>query len=73
MVKQPRYETVTLEKIVGGGQALGTLSDGRKCFVWGGLPDETVTFRVTKKKAHFVEGSRSPTRLARAHHTARRR
>ena len=56
-MKQPRYETVTLEKIVGGGQTLGTLSDGRKCFVWGGLPDETVTFRVTKKKAHFVEGS----------------
>ena len=56
-MKQPRYETVTLEKIVGGGQALGTLSDGRKCFVWGGLPDETVTFRVTKKKAHFAEGS----------------
>lgn len=48
---------MTLEKIVGGGQALGTLSDGRKCFVWGGLPNETVTFRVTKKKAHFVEGS----------------
>ena len=70
MVKQPRYETVTLEKIVGGGQALGTLSDGRKCFVWGGLPDETVTFRVTKKKAHFAEGSvtevlhASPERIA---------
>lgn len=48
---------MTLEKIVGGGQALGTLSDGRECFVWGGLPNETVTFRVTKKKAHFVEGS----------------
>ncbi len=69
-MKQPRYETVTLEKIVGGGQALGTLSDGRKCFVWGGLPDETVTFRVTKKKAHFVEGSvtevlhASPERIA---------
>ena len=70
MVKQPRYETVTLEKIVGGGQALGTLSDGRKCFVWGGLPDETVTFRVTKKKAHFIEGivtevlHASPERIA---------
>ena len=69
-MKQPRYETVTLEKIVGGGQALGTLSDGRKCFVWGGLPNETVTFRVTKKKAHFVEGSvtevlhASPERIA---------
>lgn len=69
-MKQPRYETVTLEKIVGGGQALGTLSDGRKCFVWGGLPDETVTFRVTKKKAHFIEGivtevlHASPERIA---------
>lgn len=55
-MKQPRYETVSLEKIVGGGQALGTLEDGRKCFVWGGLPGETVVFRVAKKKAHFVEG-----------------
>ena len=55
-MKQPRYETVSLEKIVGGGQALGTLKDGRKCFMWGGLPGETVVFRVTKKKAHFVEG-----------------
>ena len=41
-------ETLTLEKIVGGGQALGTLADGYKCFVWGGLPGETVTVRVTK-------------------------
>ena len=49
------FETLTLEKIVGGGQALGTLADGRKCFVWGGLPGETVTVRITKKKSHFVE------------------
>lgn len=62
-------ETLTLEKIVGGGQALGTLADGRKCFVWGGLPGETVTVRVTKKKSHFVEAvveeviSPSPNRI----------
>ena len=49
------FETLTLEKIVGGGQALGTLADGRKCFVWGGLPGETVTVRITKKKSHLVE------------------
>lgn len=55
-MKQPRYETLTLEKIVGGGQALGTLEDGRKAFVWGGLPDETVTIRVTKKKSRMIEG-----------------
>lgn len=56
MVKKPIFETVTLEKIVGGGQTLGTLNDGRKCFVWGGLPGETVNVRITKKKSHFVEG-----------------
>ena len=56
MTKQPHYETLTLEKIVGGGQALGTLADGRKAFVWGGLPGEEVTIRITKKKSHFVEG-----------------
>lgn len=55
-MKAPHYETLSLEKIVGGGQALGTLDDGRKAFVWGGLPDETVTILRTKKKSHFIEG-----------------
>lgn len=54
-MKRQIFETLTLEKIVGGGQALGTLADGRKCFVWGGLPGETVTVRITKKKSHLVE------------------
>ena len=54
-MRRRSFETLTLEKIVGGGQALGTLADGRKCFVWGGLPGETVTVRITKKKSHFVE------------------
>ncbi len=54
-MRRQTFETLTLEKIVGGGQALGTLADGRKCFVWGGLPGETVTIRVTKKKSHFIE------------------
>ena len=49
-------ETLRLEKIVGGGQALGQITDGRKAFVWGGLPGELVTIRLTKKKSHFVEG-----------------
>lgn len=55
-MKTPQFETLTLEKIVGGGQALGTLTDGRKALVWGGLPNESVTIRITKKKSHFVEG-----------------
>ena len=50
------FETLRLEKIVGGGQTIGTLDDGRKAFVWGGLPKELVTIHVTKKKSHFVEG-----------------
>lgn len=68
MKRQP-LETIQLDKIVGGGQALGTLADGRKCFVWGGLTGETVTVRITKKKSHFVEAiveevvSPSPDRI----------
>ena len=54
-MKRQQLETIYLDKIIGGGQALGTLADGRKCFVWGGLPGETVTVRITKKKSHFVE------------------
>ena len=56
MTKPALSHTVLLDTIIGGGQALGTLDDGRKALVWGGLPGETVAFRVTKKKSHFVEG-----------------
>ncbi len=49
--------TLTLDKIVGGGQALGTLEDGRKMFVWGGLPGETVEVQMTKKKSSYAEGT----------------
>jgi len=68
-MKRQSLETIHLDKIVGGGQALGTLADGRKCFVWGGLPGETVTVRIAKKKSHFVEAvveevvSPSPDRI----------
>jgi len=53
--KFPVVET-TLEKIVGGGQALGLYSDGRKLFAWGGLPGETVRLQVTKKRSKLIEG-----------------
>lgn len=56
MIRQIQHATLSLDTIVGGGQTLGTLEDGRKAFVWGGLPGETVTIRITKKKSHFVEG-----------------
>ena len=47
---------VKLTKIVGGGQALGTLDDGRKVFVWNGLPGESVEFDISKKKSNYLEG-----------------
>lgn len=48
--------TVTLDTIVGGGQTIGTLDNGQKIFVWGGLPGETVEVQITKKKSRLVEG-----------------
>jgi 23S rRNA (uracil1939-C5)-methyltransferase len=48
--------TVMLDKIVGGGQTLGTLEGGRKLFVWGGLPGESVSVQMTKKKSNLAEG-----------------
>lgn len=48
--------TVTLEKIVGGGQTIATMADGRKLFVWGGLPGENVEVQLTKKKSRMGEG-----------------
>ena len=47
---------LTLDKIVGGGQALGTLEDGRKLFAWGGLPGERVRVQLTRKKSNYAEG-----------------
>lgn len=48
-------EAVTIEKLVFGGQGLGTLADGRKAFVWNALPGESVHIRVIKKKKSYVE------------------
>lgn len=62
--------TVRLEKIVGGGQTLGVLDDGKKVFVWGGLPDELVKIQITKKKSSYCEAvvikviEPSPNRIA---------
>ena len=44
------------EKIVPGGQALGTLDDGKKVFLWNALPNEEVTqYKITKEKSHYAE------------------
>ena len=49
-------QQLKIDKIVGGGQALGTLDDGRKVFVWNGLPGESVEFDISKKKSNYLEG-----------------
>lgn len=56
-MKKTSLHTVTLEKIVGGGQALGVLESGKKVFVWGGLPGESVEVRITKKKSSYAEAT----------------
>ncbi len=54
--KQLPVVTLALDRIIGGGQCIGTLEDGKKCLVWGGLPGEEVTVQLTKKKSSYVEG-----------------
>ena len=47
---------IKVDKIIPGGQALGTLEDGRKIFFWNALPGEIVTeYDITKKKSHYLE------------------
>ena len=55
-MKKREIVEVTLDTIVGGGQTLGTLADGRKLFTWGGLPGEHVRVELMKKKSSFAEG-----------------
>jgi 23S rRNA (uracil1939-C5)-methyltransferase len=71
MTKKPLpLVQLTLDRIIGGGQAIGTLETGKKCLVWGGLPGEEVKVQMTKKKSSFVEGyvteviKASPERIA---------
>ncbi len=56
MAMKQTIEHVRLDRIISGGQAIGTLESGKKALVWGGLPGELVEFKTTKKKSHFVEG-----------------
>ncbi len=46
---------VSIEKLVHGGQGLGTLPDGRKVFVWGALTGERVMVEVLKGKRSYAE------------------
>lgn len=48
-------QEVTIEKLVHGGQGLGTLPDGRKVFVWGALPGEKAIVRILKGKRSYAQ------------------
>lgn len=60
---------VTITKLVHGGQGMGVLPDGKKVFVWGALPGETVGVRILKGKRSYAEAiaeeviTASPLRL----------
>lgn len=48
--------SVKIDKLVPGGQGIGTLDNGIKGFFWNVLPGETVTkYEITKKKSHYFE------------------
>ncbi|MBQ6414412.1 class I SAM-dependent RNA methyltransferase [Candidatus Saccharibacteria bacterium] len=47
---------IRVEKIIPGGQALGTNQEGKKVFFWNALPGEEVAdYTVTKNKFHYTE------------------
>lgn len=59
MAKLPQLmvDRLTITKLIPGGQALTTMADGKKLFLWNALPGEIVTeFQLTKNKSHFAEG-----------------
>lgn len=56
MKKQFILEKIILDKLVHGGQCIAVEPEGKKLFVWGGLPGEVVDVRVTKKKSSYLEG-----------------
>lgn len=52
----PKVHEVVIDKLVHGGQGLGTLPNGKKALVWNVLPGEKVRFTQRKKKSSYVEG-----------------
>ena len=47
---------IKIEKLIPGGQALATLENGKKAFLWGALPGEIVEeYQITKTKSRYLE------------------
>lgn len=52
----PKVFETSIDKLVHGGQGLGTLADGKKALIWNALPGEKVRFVASKKKSSYIEG-----------------
>lgn|SRR3990167_5192589 len=48
--------TLTIEKLVHGGQGLGRTPEGKAAFIWNALPGETVEVEVLDNKKTHLEG-----------------
>ncbi len=47
---------IKIEKIIPGGQSMGTYDDGRKIFFWNALPgEEVIEYNITKSKSRYLE------------------
>ena len=50
-------EEILIEKIIPGGQGIGTLKNGKKIFLFNVLPGEIIKeFKKTKEKSSYIEG-----------------
>lgn len=49
-------DQIRIEKVVHGGQGIGTLADGQRIFLWNTLPGELVEASLTKKRNKLAEG-----------------
>ncbi len=47
---------ITLGKLVHGGQAIAELENGKRVFVWNGLPGEKVAVELIREKKDYAEG-----------------
>lgn len=66
-------EKIEVEKFIPGGQALATLANGKKIFLWGALPGEIITrVRITKEKSSFIEGIAEEIAVTSRHRVAPR-
>lgn len=66
----PQLVECTIEKLVHGGQGLGTTAEGKRVFTWNALPGERVLVQSSRSTSKYLEGvavqvlQTSPDRIA---------